>query len=658
MTRPANSLRAVTGALVCLFAPAATTADDGGRIVVQIPADMGLEALPARRAAQLETVTRSGVFHRFGFSDRRQDSGITFHHQIVDDAGRHYKLVHYDHGNGLAAADVDGDGRLDLYFTSQLGANELWRNLGGGRFEDVTERAGVALEERVSVSASFADYDNDGDQDLYVTTVRMGNALFANDGTGRFRDVTEEAGLAYRGHSSSGVFFDYDNDGQLDLLLTNVGVYTTDERGRGGYFVGIDNAFTGQLIPGRSERSILYRGSDDGRFEDVSERALLIDRSWSGDATAVDWNGDRFSDLYVLNMQGPDHYYQNVGGKFFVDKTADLFPKTPPGTMGVKVFDWNGDRLLDLLLTDMHSDMSEEIGPEREKEKARAPGSVPREALERSILGNALWQNTGDGFREVSDSAGVENYWPWGVSVDDLNADGWDDVFIASSMNYPFRYGVSSLLLNDGGKRFLDSEFVLGVEPRQGGMTKLWFEVDCPTGDGDGAPEPVEPADPGVRGAEPCRGRDGPIAVTAARGTRSSVIFDLDGDGDLDLVTLEFFDRPRVLVSDLSERKPIRFLKVKLTGTVSNRDGLGARVTVTAGGRSRLKVHDGKSGYLSQSALPLYFGLGDAEAVERVEVAWPAGAVQVVEKPAINGLVEVVEEEKRRATGPRVETRG
>ena len=120
-------------------------------------------------------------------------------------------------------ADVDGDGLYDIYFVNQVGGNELWRNLGGGRFGNITSQAGVALPDRISVAASFADIDNDGDEDLFVTTVRGGNALFENDGHGKFRDITKEAGLELVTHSSGAVFFDYDNDGLLDLLVCNVG---------------------------------------------------------------------------------------------------------------------------------------------------------------------------------------------------------------------------------------------------------------------------------------------------------------------------------------------------------------------------------------------------------------------------------------------------
>lgn len=619
---------------------------------VQIPEDMEEESLAQRQRAQIAALATSGVDHAFKFTNRIEDSGITFEHRIVDDAGLHYKAVHYDHGNGIAAADVDGDEAIDVYFLSQIGPNELWKNVGGGRFENITTTAGVALEDRISVAGSFADIDNDGDADLFVTTVKMGNVLFLNDGKGRFQNISHEAGVDHVGHSSGAVFFDYDNDGWLDLFLTNIGTYTTSNQGRGGYYIGLDDAFTGHMIPERSERSILYRNLGDLRFEDVSEKVLLIDRSWSGDASVADFNRDGFQDLYVLNMQGLDHYYENIKGRFFVDKTMELFPKSPPGAMGVKVFDWNRDGLMDLLLTDMHSDMGENIGPEREKLKPDTPFAAPAEVADRSILGNAFFENTGSGFREISDSIGVESYWPWGVSVDDLNADGWDDIFISASMNYPFRYGINSLLLNNHGKSFVDAEFALGVEPRKDSLTRPWFEIDCGPGkaserkDSKGSrPEDQEGSafDVNVAAARSvCDDRSGKVTVLAARGSRAAVVFDVDSDGDLDIITNDFNDRPQLLISDLAENE-IHYSTVKLIGTQSNRSGLGAVVTVHADGGSQTKVHDGKSGYLSQSQLPLYFGLGGATSIERIEVAWPSGVRQVIQSPPLNSPVTVVE---------------
>lgn len=598
--------------------------------------------LEKRQAEQVRAARALTAFHDFQFQDRIEASQIRFVHRTVDDAGKTYKAAHYDHGNGLAVGDVDGDGFLDVYFTTQIGTNQLWRNVGNGTFEDITAGSGLGLVNQISVAASFADIDNDGDPDLYVTTVRHGNHLFENRGGGHFRDITQSSGLAYSGHSSAAVFFDADSDGRLDLLLINVGKYTIEQIGPDGYWIGREDAFFGHLYPDRSERSILYRNVDGRTFKDVSAQFGLGNSGWSGDASFADLNGDGFPDLYVLNMQGDDHYYENQRGKGFVEKTAQLFPKTPWGAMGIKFFDYNQDGLIDLLLTDMHSDMTKDhttrasnFGLDLEKAKSESFCAVQwtesyLQGSSNNIFGNALYRNAGGGrFVEVSDSANVETYWPWGVSVGDLNADGFEDVFVTAGMGYPFRYGVNSVLLNDAGRRFFDAEFILGVEPRIGQRThKYWFVLDC---DGADRNHPL------------CAGRTGRQSVVGALSTRSATLFDLDEDGDLDIVTNEFGDHPQVLVSNLAGKRSIHYLKIKLVGTKSNRDGLGAFVKVHTPGHTWSQSADGKSGYLSQSSMPLYFGLGDATAVDSIEVRWPSGQRSNLGNPGINRTVRMVE---------------
>jgi hypothetical protein len=292
---------------------------------------------------------------------------------------------------------------------------------------------------------------------------------------------------------------------------------------------------------------------------------------------------------------------------------------------------------MDLILTDMHSDMSYDARIDEEKLKAEWLLENWTEPFLRSeghsIFGNAFYRNNGDGsFQELSDSLNTENFWPWGLSVGDLNADGWQDVFIAASMSFPFRYAVNSVLINNAGERFMDAEYILGVEPRLGGRTvKPWFKLDCGGVDSE---------------HRDCVDRDGDVIVYGALGTRSSVIFDLDDDGDLDIVTNDFGAPPQVLESDLGEQRGpgLRYVKIELEGTRSNRDALGARVVVTAGDRQWTQVNDGQSGYLSQSSMPLYFGLDDAVAIDRIEVTWPSGAATSLEEGLrINDLIEIVE---------------
>ena len=590
--------------------------------------------LETLRDAQRKALAGSTVFHDFQFTDRVAESGISFKHRIVDDAGKTYKAAHYDHGNGIAIADVDGDGLSDIYFVSQVGGNQLWRNAGGGKFQDITTAAGVAVAGKVGVTASFADIDNDGDADLYVTTVRGGNVLFENDGRGRFRNISATSGLNYIGHSSGALFFDYDRDGLLDLLLVNVGRYTTSRVAGNGYkyYVAFEDAFSGHLKPERAERSILYRNVGKNHFVDVSTQTGLRDVSWTGDASALDANDDGWLDVFLVNMQGDDQYYENVGGKRFVRKSRQLFPRTSWGSMGIKVFDFNNDGRQDIFVTDMHSDMSETIGPEREKLKSNMQWPVEfRGTGATSIWGNSFFLKEGPGtFREVSDEIGVENYCPWGPSIGDLNADGFDDILIASGMNYPERYMINSLKLNDRGQRFVDAEFVVGIEPRQGGIVTPWFELDA-SGKDKNHPD--------------AEGGTGVVSIWGARGTRSAVIFDLDADGDLDVVTNEFNAAPMVLVSTLSEQRQVRYLAVKLVGAKSNRDGLGSVVTVTAGSSTYTRVMDGSSGYLSHSIYPLYFGLGDASSVDKIDIVWPSGRKQTVPGPmAINKVLTVREQ--------------
>ena len=625
--------------------------DDAGKDVTHLaqpPEILDSDSwLTERIADQTARLKESKVYHDFQLADQIKASGINFRNQILDEQRSRLQVNHFDHGNGICMADVDGDGLQDLYFVNQAGPNSLYRNLGGARFEDITAQAGVAVPDRVKVSASFADINNDGKPDLFVTTVRGGNLLFLNQGEGRFTDVTDQFEVGYVGHSSASVFFDYNRDGFLDLFVANVGKYTTEESIRVrddrttqlpaagiNYYAGMKDAFGGHLKPELNESSILYRNEGGKKFVDVSAETGLNDTGWAGAALPMDANEDGWMDLYVMNMQGTDSFYENQQGTSFLVKTDLFFPKTPWGTMGGQVFDFDNNGHFDLMLTDMHSDMSETVSPQHEKAKANM--KWPESFLKtsgRSIYGNAFYRNEGQGkFSEVSDEIGAENFWPWGMSSGDINADGFEDALVSSSMCFPYRYSTNSLLLNDQGQRFLDSECVVGLEPRKGSLIAPWFELDCA----------------GTDQANPlCRNRTGTLVVWSAVGSRSSLLVDIDEDGDLDVITNDFNTRPQLLISDLSERNTsVRYLKIQLAGKTSNRDALGSKVTLKVGDRLWYQQHDGQSGYLSQSSGALYFGLGDVSSIDQISVQWPSGETQVLEGPIeTNQLVKVEEAE-------------
>ncbi len=628
-----------------------------GAVILPDPAEIiDSPWMEERKQQQLTTRDSFNAFIDFQFQDRYSDSGIDWINRVVDDAGHSYKAVHYDHGNGVAVTDVDGDGNLDIYFVNQIGSNALYQNLGNGSFIDMTEAAGVALKDRVCVSASFADIDNDGLPDLFVTSVRDGNKLFKNQGNWEFKDITQESWLGHHGHSSGAVFFDFDRDGHLDLFLTNVGEYTSNEyrsnrndkavegreNGDFNFYNGHSDGFYGHLKPWRAERSILYRNNQDGTFSDVSEKMGLIETGWNGDALPIDVNADGWIDLYITDMQGHDDYWENQQGEKFIKKTSSVFGNTPWGAMGVHGFDWNQDGNFDIFITDMHSDMSKDVDPVLEEEKKKSDIQFPESYLRsggRSIFGNAFYQNNGDGtFTEISDQNGAENYWPWGLSVGDLNADGFEDAFIVSSMNFGFRYHPNSLLINDAGSMLRDAEFLLGVEPRESGRTAIpWFELDAKGSDKN------HPMAQEYLKENPDAGK---ISVWGALGGRSSAIFDLDNDGDLDIVTNDFHSEPTLLISDLSEKQTnLNYIKIDLEGTASNREGFGAIVRVKTGDRTWSQLNNGKSGYLSQSSYPLYFGLGSNSTIDSVTVEWPSGKIQTLNGPiASNQKLLIIEE--------------
>ena len=239
-----------------------------------------------------------------GFQERAQAAGIEFRMNLLTkEQGERFRINLYDHGAGLAVGDYDNDGREDIYFLNQHGTNALYRNVGDGSFVDVTAKAGVALGDRISVGATFADYDNDGWADLFVTSTRGGNALFHNRGNGTFENVTAAAGVSHVGHSQTPVFFDYDNDGDLDLYVTNTAQWTTDVFDfTGGNYEG--KASLGALMTSSKEANILYRNNGDGTFTDQTASAGLRGRGWAGDVAVFDYDEDGFLDLFVPSMFG------------------------------------------------------------------------------------------------------------------------------------------------------------------------------------------------------------------------------------------------------------------------------------------------------------------------------------------------------------------
>ncbi len=567
------------------------------------------------------------------FRDCATEAGLDWRmHFLPNEQGETFKVNLYDHGSGVAVGDFDGDGRDDIYLVNELGPNALYRNKGDGTFEDVADAAGVALGDRVCVGATFVDYDNDGNLDLYVTSTRGGNVLFRNLGHGKFKDMTKEAGLTHVGHSQTGVFFDYDNDGFLDLFLTNTAAWTSNEYAeRDHYWVG--QGLLGGVLQGSMEFNILYRNNGDGTFTDVTAKVGLKGRGWAGDAAAFDYNGDGRMDLFVTSMFGRCQLYRN-DRDHFTDVTLDVLGRTPWGAIGTKVLDLNNDGRLDLFVVDMHSDMWMRLDREHYSLKYVAvtwntkfkllsgpvahvlPGEPDGERklisqmgtkYEELLFGNACYRNDGGGkFTEISDKAGLETFWPWGIADGDFDNDGLVDIFIPAGMGYPFYYWPNSLMMNQGDGTFKDMARKLGIEP-------------------------------------PARGQylPGEIAgMKAVRSSRTAAVADFFGDGRLGIVVNNFNDQPYFFKNEGPRRNYVAF---RLRGTKSNRDAIGAVVRLYQKGKIMTRQVQAGGGYLSQCSRTVHFGLGDNPEIDRVEITWPSGTQQRLDKVRVNARQDVSE---------------
>jgi hypothetical protein len=509
---------------------------------------------------------------------------------------------------GVAIFDYDGDGLPDIYLLngSTVAAMEgkekapraaLYRNLGNWKFEDVTDKAGVA-NERWGCGVAVGDYDNDGRPDMYVTNWGV-SRLYHNNGDGTLTDVAEKVGVARKGWSTGASFGDYDGDGRLDLFvpgyldidLDNLPQSPAEANKPGGagqnfcQFRGVPVMCGPRSLPG--EGDTLYHQKPDGTFEDVSVRAGVTDpQKYYGFSSAfVHVDEDNLLDLIVVNDSTPKLLYINKGDSTFEELgypsgVALNENGREQAGMGLAVGDYDNDGRVDFHITNFSDDS------------------------------NVLYHNDGDGnFTDVTFLAGLGEvtipFLGWGTSFLDFDNDGWLDIFVANGHVYPV---VDS---NQWGTSFAQQP-LLFRNLKNGKFERV--------------------------GAAPTS------ALASAWPSRGLAIGDLDGDGRPDLVLNNIDSKPTILRNVATTEG--HWLDLRLVGDVSKkstRDAIGSIAYLTTGKiRQRREVVSGAI-YCSQNDMTLHFGLGAATKVDKLEIQWANGAIEAFDIPAIDKTVTIVQ---------------
>jgi hypothetical protein len=503
------------------------------------------------------------------FVDVAAASNITFKH---DNAATAKRYLIETMGSGAAWIDYDNDGYLDLYLANSAATNiykpahplrsALYHSNGDGTFTDVTEKAGVAAVDLFGMGVAVGDYDNDGFEDLYV--VGYGRSiLYHNNGNGTFTDVTEKAGVANAGKwGSSAAWFDYDRDGKLDLIVANYVDFTPERN-----LICMNQGRPAYCHPNKyhGQTPTLFHNDGNGVFTDVSRTSKIGLKPGNGlGVVCFDYNGDGWPDVFLANDSMENFLYRNKGNGTFEE-------------IGIEAGVALGE------------DGKPEAGMGTDAADYDRDGFPDLFVTHLDLEYNRLYHNEGNGtFLDATFAsklgAGTFRMSGFGTRFVDYDNDGWRDLFIANGH------------VLDNVKYFHVSTDYAEPKTVYRNLSGTFQDVTK---------------------------RLGPD-LADARVSRAAAFADFDNDGDVDVLVTNNGDRPQLFRNDGGNRN--HWLEVRLIGTRSNRDGIGAKVKIAANGASQIEEAKGGMSYQAAHDPRLHFGLGNATRIATLNVCWPSGA--------------------------------
>jgi hypothetical protein len=536
------------------------------------------------------------------FQDVTKEAGINSRHsnRVFDNPYAKIMAGYTALGASASVADFDGDGFEDVFVTdSKLGGkNHLYHNNRDFTFTDVAEKAGVANgndDKNATADSLWFDFNNDGKPDLLV--VRFGhNQLFQNMGNGKFKDVTKAAGLDSYKNAITAIAFDYDRDGNLDLFV-------------GSYFqpINIFKPDSPRFFPESFETAnngggvTVYHNNGNGTFTDVTEKVGLKTSGWTLDLGHADADNDGFDDLYVACDFGTDRFFHNNGNGTFTDITEKAIGFDSKKGMNVDWGDFDNDGLLDIYVTNITDDYMRE--------------------------GNFLWHNNGNlTFTDVSRETGTaETGWGWGAKFFDYDNDGWLDLYVVNGW------------VSAGKESYVPDIFAMVIKP---GIDFADARNWPPMGDKSLSGYEKKKLFHNEKG-QVFKDEAKRHGVDSIRDGRGIAIADFDNDGRLDMFVANANGEPYLYRNTMPLGN--HWVDFALEGTKSNRTAVGAQVRLTAGGMTRLQFISGGNSFAGQSSSRVHFGLGDVAKIDQIEVRWPAGEREVFTGLACDKIQKIVE---------------